>query len=73
MKPVNDVVFFAVELAALAAFGVWGWHVGSGVWRFVLVVAAQTRTSKPTLRPVGQNCAAGPMRQRRERQVDAGS
>lgn len=39
MKPVNDVVFFAVELAALAAFGVWGWHVGSGVWRFVLVVA----------------------------------
>ncbi len=39
MKPVNDVVFFAVELASLVAFGVWGWRVGPGAWRFVLVVA----------------------------------
>jgi hypothetical protein len=30
VKPVDDVVFFAVELAALVAFGVWGWHVGAG-------------------------------------------
>jgi Protein of unknown function (DUF2568) len=42
MKTVNGVLFFAVELAALAAlvaFGMWGWHVGSGVWRFVLAAA----------------------------------
>lgn len=37
MKTANDVAFFAVELAALVAFGMWGWHVGSGAWRFVLV------------------------------------
>jgi hypothetical protein len=39
VKPANDVAFFAVKLAALVAFGMWGWHVGSGAWRFVLVVA----------------------------------
>jgi hypothetical protein len=39
VKIVNDVLFFAVELAALVAFGVWGWHLGSGVWRFVLAAA----------------------------------
>ncbi|WP_170231497.1 YrdB family protein [Pseudonocardia kunmingensis] len=37
-KTVNDVVLFAVELAAWAAFGVWGWHVGVGPWRWVLAV-----------------------------------
>ena len=39
MKAVNDAVFFAVELAALVALGMWGWHVGAGGWRLVLVVA----------------------------------
>ncbi len=39
MKTANDVLFFAVELAALVAFGMWGWHVGSGAWRFVLAAA----------------------------------
>ncbi|OZM79759.1 hypothetical protein CFP66_24680 [Pseudonocardia sp. MH-G8] len=36
VKTVNDVVLFAVELVAWAAFGVWGWHVGAGPWRWVL-------------------------------------
>lgn len=40
MKPVNDILFFAVEMAVLVAFGMWGWHVGSGPWRFVLAVMA---------------------------------
>lgn len=39
MKVANDIVFFAVELAALVAIGAWGWHVGSVAWRVVLVVA----------------------------------
>jgi hypothetical protein len=37
-KTVNDVVLFAVELVAWAAFGVWGWHVGVGPWRWVLAI-----------------------------------
>jgi hypothetical protein len=37
-KTVNDVVLFLVKLVAWAAFGVWGWHVGVGPWRWVLVV-----------------------------------
>lgn len=39
MRAVDDVAFFLVELAALVAFGMWGWHVGPGAWRFVLAVA----------------------------------
>ena len=38
VKSVNDVVLFAVELAAWAAFGVWGWHVAAGPWRWVLAI-----------------------------------
>jgi hypothetical protein len=38
IKPLNDVVLFAVELVAWAAFGVWGWHVGAGPWRWVLAI-----------------------------------
>lgn len=33
-RTVNDVLLFAVELVAWAAFGVWGWHVGQGPWRW---------------------------------------
>lgn len=40
MKTLNDVAFFALELATLVAFGAWGWQVASGPLRFVLVVAA---------------------------------
>lgn len=40
MKAVNDVLFFACELAALVALGIWGWRVGSGWSSWVLVVAA---------------------------------
>ena len=39
MKPVNDIVFFAVELVTLLVVGVWGWHVAEGPWRFVLAAA----------------------------------
>ena len=37
-KTLNDVLLFAVELAAWAAFGVWGWHAGQGPWRWVAAV-----------------------------------
>ncbi len=40
MKPVNDVLFFACELAALVALGIWGRRVGSGWSSWVLVAAA---------------------------------
>lgn len=36
IRTVNDVLLFAVELVAWASFGVWGWHVGDGAWRWVL-------------------------------------
>ena len=39
MKAVNDVAFFLLELAALVALGVWGWHVGPGTLRIVPAVA----------------------------------
>ena len=35
----NDILLFAVELAAWAAYGVWGWHVATGPWRWVLAIA----------------------------------
>jgi hypothetical protein len=38
-KTLNDVVLFAVELAAWAGYGVWGWQVGTGPWRWVLAIA----------------------------------
>ncbi len=37
-RTVNDVALFAVELVAWAAFGIWGWHVGQGPWRWALAV-----------------------------------
>ncbi len=37
-KTVNDLVLFVVELVAWTAFGVWGWHVGQGPWRWALAV-----------------------------------
>lgn len=39
MKVANDVVFFAIEIAMLIGFGVWGWQLGTGPWRFVLAAA----------------------------------
>ncbi len=42
--PLNLAVRFLLEMAALAAFAVWGWTAHDGVWRYVwavgLVVAA---------------------------------
>jgi hypothetical protein len=32
----NEVLRFVLELLALAAFGILGWSVGTGVWRFLL-------------------------------------
>ena len=40
MRPANDVLRFALELAALASFAYWGWSVGGSVVRWLLVVAA---------------------------------
>jgi anti-sigma-K factor RskA len=40
MRPANDGLRFFLELSALAAVAYWGWSEHSGVWRWVLVVAA---------------------------------
>jgi hypothetical protein len=37
--PINLALRFGLELAALAAMGLWGWHVTAGVFRVVLAVA----------------------------------
>ena len=37
-NPINLAVRFLLELAALAALGVWGWQQGQGWVRFVLAV-----------------------------------
>jgi hypothetical protein len=37
-NPVNLGLRFLLELAALAALGVWGWHTGEGWLRFVLAI-----------------------------------
>lgn len=37
-KTINDVLMFAAELVAWAAFGVWGWYVVEAPWRWVLVI-----------------------------------
>lgn len=39
MKVANDVVRFSLEIASLVCFGMFGWHVASGPWQWVLVVA----------------------------------
>lgn len=36
--PINLAVRFLLELAALAAYGYWGWQVGSGPTRFLLAL-----------------------------------
>ena len=36
--PVNLALRFMLELAALAAFGIWGWQKGEGWLRFLLAV-----------------------------------
>jgi anti-sigma-K factor RskA len=40
MRPANATLRFLLELSALAAVAYWGWSEHSGVWRWVLVVAA---------------------------------
>jgi len=40
MRPVNLVLRFALELAALAAFATWGLHATGGPARFALAAAA---------------------------------
>jgi Protein of unknown function (DUF2568) len=40
IKPANLALKFLLELAAFAAFAVWGAHVGSGVFAVVLAVVA---------------------------------
>jgi hypothetical protein len=39
VKILNDVVFFALELVMLVAYGIGGWYVGDGPWRYVAAVA----------------------------------
>lgn len=55
LKISDDVLMFVVGLAAWAAYGVWGWHVAGGPWRWVLaiglplvVVAAWAFLAAPT-------------------------
>lgn len=36
--PINLLVRFALEIAALVALGFWGWATGTGLLRFVLAV-----------------------------------
>jgi hypothetical protein len=38
-NPLNLALRFALEIAALVALGYGGWHAGSGLWRFVLMIA----------------------------------
>ena len=38
MKQLNLVVKFLLELAALAAFGLWGASIASGVWAVLLAI-----------------------------------
>ena len=39
VKPLNLAVRFLLEVGALAAFAVWGWHTGDSTWtRVVLAV-----------------------------------
>ena len=38
-NPVNLAVRFILELAALAAIGIWGWNQGEAVWRYPLAVS----------------------------------
>jgi hypothetical protein len=40
IKPVNLALKFLLELAASAAFAVWGAHAGSGAFAVVLAIAA---------------------------------
>jgi Protein of unknown function (DUF2568) len=40
MRPINLALRFALELAALAAFGAWGLHAAGGPARFALAAAA---------------------------------
>jgi hypothetical protein len=40
MRPINLALRFALELAALAAFGAWGLHATGGPARFALAAAA---------------------------------
>jgi Protein of unknown function (DUF2568) len=40
MRPINLALRFALELAALAAFGAWGLHAAGGPARFAVAAAA---------------------------------
>jgi hypothetical protein len=40
MRSINLALRFALELAALAAFGAWGLHAGGGPVRFAVAAAA---------------------------------
>ena len=39
MRAFNEILRFVLELLALAAFGVLGWFLGTGIWRFALAIA----------------------------------
>ncbi len=36
--PINLALRFFLELAALAAYAVWGWHTGEGIFRYLLAI-----------------------------------
>jgi hypothetical protein len=38
VRAFNEILRFVLELLALVAFGVFGWFVGTGVWRFLFAV-----------------------------------
>lgn len=44
-NPINLPVRFLLELAALAAYGYWGWHVGSGPVHFLLALGLSLRAA----------------------------
>ena len=40
LKGANLTLRFVLEVCAIFAMGYWGWHAHSGLWRWVLVIAA---------------------------------